>query len=195
MSANDTSSTLLRRALAKDPDAWERLMVLYAPLIHHWCRQAAIPESDVSDITQEVFTVVSARLGTYQPDRPETTFRAWLRGISRHKFQEYRRTRGELAAGGTDAQQRLENVSAPVTDDGLQLSEGPTEIAGVYQRAVNLVRDLFEDRTWRAFWQVAVDGRPPADVAADMGMTTAAVRQAKSRVVRRLKEELGELIA
>jgi DNA-directed RNA polymerase specialized sigma24 family protein len=32
-------------------------------------------------------------------------------------------------------------------------------------------------------------------VAADMGITANAVRQAKSRVLRRLKEEMGGLIA
>ena len=27
-------------------------------------------------------------------------------------------------------------------------------------RAVELVRGEFEERTWQAFWRVAVDGRP-----------------------------------
>ena len=60
---------------------------------------------------------------------------------------------------------------------------------------LGLVRHEFEDRTWRAFWRVTVEGHSPAEVAAEMGITPSAIRQAKSRVLRRLKEELGELTA
>jgi RNA polymerase sigma-70 factor (ECF subfamily) len=40
-----------------------------------------------------------------------------------------------------------------------------------------------------------MDERSPADVAVELGISPNSVRQAKSRVLRRLKEELGELIA
>jgi RNA polymerase sigma-70 factor (ECF subfamily) len=60
---------------------------------------------------------------------------------------------------------------------------------------LDLVRAQFEDRTWQAFWKVAVENASPADVAGQLGMTPTSVRQAKSRVLRRLKVELGEVIA
>ncbi len=46
-----------------------------------------------------------------------------------------------------------------------------------------------------AFWRVAVEDLSPSEVAAEMGISANAVRQAKSRVLRRLKEEMGDLIA
>jgi RNA polymerase sigma-70 factor (ECF subfamily) len=57
------------------------------------------------------------------------------------------------------------------------------------------VQSEFEERTWKAFWRVAVEDRTPAEVGAEMGITPNAVRQAKSRVLRRLKEEMSDLIA
>jgi RNA polymerase sigma-70 factor (ECF subfamily) len=57
-----------------------------------------------------------------------------------------------------------------------------------------LIRADFEEHTWQAFWAVAVDGRPGTDVAAELGMTPGAVYVAKSRVLRRLREDLGELL-
>jgi RNA polymerase sigma-70 factor (ECF subfamily) len=84
-------------------------------------------------------------------------------------------------------------VPEPVLE--VELSEGPAELTALYHRALSQVRSQFEERTWTTFWRVAVEGRSPAEVAAQMGMTPTAVRQAKSRVLRRLKEELGELIA
>jgi RNA polymerase sigma-70 factor (ECF subfamily) len=194
MTANDpTSMSLLRRAVVREPDAWERIVNIYSPLVRHWCRQAGIPDHDIQDVSQNVFVAVSANLATFRADRPGTTFRAWMRGIARHKLQHYFQDRGEPAAGGTDAHMRLQEVPTP--PDELELSEAPADVAGMFHRAVILVRDQFEERTWKAFWRVVIEDHSPAEVAADMGITANAVRQAKSRVLRRLKEEMGELIA
>ncbi|HEY1379514.1 MAG TPA: hypothetical protein VGF55_22110 [Gemmataceae bacterium] len=39
-----------------------------------------------------------------------------------------------------------------------------------------------------------VDGRSPVDIAAETGVSPAAVRMAKSRVLHRLKEAFGDLV-
>ncbi len=190
---DSTSLSLLRRAVSREPDAWRRIVALYSPLVEHWCRQARVKGADVEDLAQEVFAAVFAKLETFRADRPGTTFRAWMRGVARHKIQDYLRHRVEAAAGGTDAQMQLQQIPAPPEEIGL--SERPADIAGVYQRALGLVRDEFEVQTWEAFWRVAVEDRSPADVAAELGMTPNGVRKAKSRVLFRLREEMGELIA
>ena len=61
-------------------------------------------------------------------------------------------------------------------------------------RALESIRGEFEERTWLAFWETAVVGRPAGDVASDLSMSPGAVRVAKSRVLRRCREELGDLI-
>ena len=60
-------------------------------------------------------------------------------------------------------------------------------------RALELVRAEFEPRSWGAFWRVEIDKQTAKDVAEELGMTPAAVRMAKSRVLRRVREELGDL--
>jgi RNA polymerase sigma-70 factor (ECF subfamily) len=62
----------------------------------------------------------------------------------------------------------------------------------VFRRAFEIVRGEFEPRTWDLFWQVAIEETPPDEVAARFGVSSGAVRQAKSRVLRRLKLVLGE---
>ncbi len=47
--------------------------------------------------------------------------------------------------------------------------------------------------TWRAFWQTAVEGRPPAAVAAELGLSVGAVYIARSRVLARLKKRIEQL--
>ena len=55
-----------------------------------------------------------------------------------------------------------------------------------------MIRNEFEPRTWQAFWLTAVEGRAPKDVADELGMSGGAVRVAKSRVLHRLRAELGD---
>jgi RNA polymerase sigma-70 factor, ECF subfamily len=192
-----TSSSLLCRAVAREPDAWQRLIALYSPLVHHWCRQSGVPRYEIPDVSQEVFAAVASSLPTFRADRPGTTFRAWMRGIARHKLWHRARQRYEPAVGGTDLQKWLQQVPAPANKDEVDvaLSESPDDITGLYRRALKQVQQEFEDRTWTAFWRVTVESRLPSEVALELGVTANAVRQAKSRVLRRLKEEMGELIA
>jgi RNA polymerase sigma-70 factor (ECF subfamily) len=188
---DSTSSSLLRRAARREADAWRRIVGLYTPLVRLWCRQARLPEQDVADVSQEIFSVVAARLDVFDAKRPGTSFRGWMRGIARNKLRDHFEGRGEKAAGGSEAAKRLQDVPSPAA---IELSESPQVVADIYRRALNLVRDEFESRTWTAFWRLTVDGQPASKVAAELGISPNAARQAKSRVLRRLKRELGEVI-
>jgi RNA polymerase sigma-70 factor, ECF subfamily len=190
-----TSVTLLERVRSRDQDAWQRLLRLYTPLVWYWCRQGGVPDQDADDVCQEVFQALAAGLPGFRREGAGDTFRGWLRGITRHKVQDYfrRRHRQPAAEGGTDAHRRLAQVSQSET--AVPEADDPAdELTGLYHRGLELVRGEFEERTWQAFWRAAVGGQAPAAIAADLGMTPAAVRKAKSRVLHRLKEEVGDLI-
>ena len=58
---------------------------------------------------------------------------------------------------------------------------------------MDLVRVEFADKTWRAFWRTAVEGVAAKDAAEELGVSPDAVRMAKSRVLRRLREEMPDL--
>jgi RNA polymerase sigma-70 factor (ECF subfamily) len=65
----------------------------------------------------------------------------------------------------------------------------------MHRRALEQVRGAFAERTWLAFWLTAIEGRAPATLTAELAMMEAAIRQARCRVLRRLKQEMGELLA
>jgi RNA polymerase sigma-70 factor (ECF subfamily) len=189
-----TSPSLLARARNHDPAAWERMVDLYAPLVYHWCRRAGLSAEDTADVFQEVFRSVSEHLSGFRKDRPGDSFRGWLRIITRNKVLDHfrRQEHQAAAAGGTDAQLRLQALPDAARDD-----EDPSEqdlIRQQLHRALEAIRPEFEERTWQAFWAVQVDNRATDDVAAELGQTTAAVRKAKYRVLRRLREEMSELL-
>lgn len=185
-----TSLTLIERVKARDGEAWKRLVDLYTPLLRHWCRRWGVRSEDVDDVSQEVFRAVVVGLWSFQRERESASFRGWLHGVARHKVLSLIRRGGSQAPGGTSFYERTLLLPDPATDDADD--EEGTLVGDLYQNALRLVRLEFEDRTWQAFWRATVDGEPPAAIAADLGVTPAAVRQAKSRVLRRLKDVLGE---
>jgi RNA polymerase sigma-70 factor (ECF subfamily) len=141
-------------------------------------------------VLQEVFLRVAARIGDFRRDQEGDTFRGWLWVITRHKLGDWMRSQRarETAAGGNDAQQLLQE--AP--DSSAFSWPKPGEAGDLHWRALDLIRTEFEERTWQAFWRVVIDGQLPADVAADLQMARNAVYLAKSRILRRLREVLGE---
>ncbi len=64
----------------------------------------------------------------------------------------------------------------------------------VFQKLLAIVEGDFEPGTWQAFTRFAVEGRPAAQVAGELGLTESAVVQAKFRILKRLREEAGELL-
>ena len=190
-----TSLTLLQRLRAKEPDAWQTVVQLYTPLLHHWCARSGIQSADADDILQEVFRAVAAHLDSFRHDRAGDTFRGWLRAIARNMILLHFRRRGRQpqGSGGTDAFAQLQEVADPAAelpDD----TEAEIETDGLRRRALELVRGEFEERTWQMFWRTFVDERSPVDVAAELSATPAAVRRAKSRVLHRLKDQFADLL-
>jgi RNA polymerase sigma-70 factor (ECF subfamily) len=193
-SGGSTSRSLLSRLKTDDAAAWNRLVVLYAPLVHHWCRQFGLPTREAADVLQDVFQAVALNLNRFHRDAPGDSFRGWLRTITRSKVMDhFRRRSGQPeAAGGTEALQRLGQLPAPEegTDEHSLAEQAP--VRTLFETALGLIRPEFEDRTWQAFWRTAVDDQRAPDVGKELGMSAGAVRVAKCRVLQRLREELGE---
>jgi RNA polymerase sigma-70 factor (ECF subfamily) len=201
---NLTSLSLLDRVKGNDQQAWQRLVGLYSALVYHWCARWHVTGADADDVTQDVFLAVAAGIEKFQRPRSDApsaatgpgatgSFRGWLGAITRNKLRDFyeRRQRQPAAQGGSDVHRLLQEIpDSTLSDDAADAAQ----LSDVYYRALELIRSDFEDRTWQAFWRTAVDNHTPAEVAPALGMSKVAVRQAKARVLRRLKEEVGDLI-
>ena len=188
-----TSLSLLERARSRDERAWEQLVDLYTPLVYAWCRRAGLQPADAKDVGQEVFRAVARKLADFRHDREGDTFRGWLRTITRNKLRDLaaESRRSPAGFGGTDGSNALDRLSAVDFESDAELA---TERQLLYQRALEVIRTGFEERTWRMFWLTVVEDRPAEDVSRELGVTINAVYLAKSRVLRRLRNEFADLI-
>jgi RNA polymerase sigma-70 factor (ECF subfamily) len=190
-----TSLSLLDR-LRREPDAaaWQRLHDLYQPLIRHWLARVPGVGDEADDLTQEVLVVLVRELPRFERRR-EGSFRAWLRRITVNRLRTYWRGR----------QRRPGPAPSPEPDQFLSQLEDPhSELSRqwdrehdqqVFQRLLATVQSDFSPTTWEAFQRFAVQGRPAAAVAAELGLSDNAVLLAKARVLKRLRQEAGDLIA
>ncbi|HVA51321.1 MAG TPA: sigma-70 family RNA polymerase sigma factor [Pirellulales bacterium] len=178
-------SLLQRVRQPDDTDAWRRLVELTTPLLFAWAYRAGLRDHDAADLVQDVLAVLVDKLPTFDYDR-ERSFRGWLRTVTKHKLLERRRKRLPDAMSPDDP--RLGELPDPTVLDPFWEQEYRQKLVGL---ALELMRAHFQPTTWQACWEHVVSGRSAADVAAELGLTPAAVYVAKGRVLRRLRAELN----
>lgn len=183
----DTPVSLLERLRQPhDGAAWSRFVHLYTPLLHDWALHNGLQEADAADLLQDVFTILLRELPKFHYDAAGS-FRGWLRVVWRNAWHAGGRRRHPLVLNN-DVLGELPGPAAP------DLPGEAEERRHLVRQALALLESEFERSTWQAFWQHAVFGRPAVDVAADLGVTANAVYIAKSRVFKRLRQELAGLL-
>ncbi|MEL7500716.1 MAG: sigma-70 family RNA polymerase sigma factor [Planctomycetota bacterium] len=192
---NETSLSLLNRLRSSpESESWNRLVQLYAPLIRTWLRRYDVQEGDADDLVQETLLAVSKDLGKFEHAGRPGAFRRWVKLILVNRLRKFWRARDRRpqAKGGTDFDTRL-----------AQLENHSSELSQIWNREhdqfllrqlLTLVEPQFAPNTWKAFCRVALDGAKPTVVAEEIGISLNSICLAKSRVIRRLRQESEGLI-
>ena len=186
----ETSVSLLERlAGAPTDDDWRRLLDLYQPLLHSWMARAGVAASDADDLTQEVLLVVFREVGGFER-RGQGAFRSWLRTILTNRVRDYFRGQKHrpTATGGSDFLHSLDELESP--DSALSKQWDREHDEHVAASLLRRVQGDFAPATWQAFRRHVLEGKPPVGVAAELGLSLNSVLLAKSRVLKRLRQEL-----
>jgi RNA polymerase sigma-70 factor (ECF subfamily) len=85
------------------------------------------------------------------------------------------------------------NQFADPEAEGMPEPSTPDLLGAVLQRGIEIVQGEYQERHWRAFWLTVIEGQS-TDVAADkLNMSASMVRQCRSRILRRLRQVMGDL--
>ncbi len=194
MDPTPTSVSLLDRLKVAGPgaDDWHRLHGIYLPLVRRWLARVPGLGDEVDDLAQEVMIVLVRELPRFERRR-EGSFRAWLRRVAVNRVRSDRRRRRRLPAVGLDpAAGFLDRLEAP--DGDLAREWDRDHDRHVFERLLAIVQPDFHPTTWKAFRRFALEGASAAVVAGELGLTENAVLQAKSRILKRLRDEAGDLL-
>jgi RNA polymerase sigma factor (sigma-70 family) len=181
------ASLLVRLRDPQDEAAWRDFVNLYTPLVYGYARRQGLQDADAADLSQEVLRGIAASIGRLEYDARRGAFRNWLFTVVRRKLSNWRAAQHRQARGSGDTgiQQLLEQ--RPLAEHGESDWDDEWE-RRLFAHACEQVRQDTRDATWQAFWRTAVGGQSGKQVAADLGLTVAAVYLARSRVLARLKE-------
>lgn len=181
-------SLLQRLKQPGEERAWERFTELYTPLLYFWMRRQGLQAQDAADAVQEVLALLVRKLPEFEYDR-HGSFRAWLRTVALNKLRDLRRRPLEPTVDANDP--ALANLPDPAPEDALEEAEYRQHLV---RQALQLMQQDFQPATWKACWEYAVEGRPAAEVAEELGIAIGMVYVAKSRVLARLRQELEGLL-
>ena len=189
-----TKTSMIRGARSTDSeareDAWVRMTAAYGPYVFRQVQGCGLQHSDISDVVQEVFFKASTNIDSYHHSDKHGSFRAWLSGITRNTLNDFfRRTQGSPCSIGSEIENMVETPEV-TTNEWEPVPERVTSESTVAHKIVDVIKTDFAESTWRCFWRTVVHGEAASAVAEDLGMKAAAVRQAKFRVLSRLRDEL-----
>jgi RNA polymerase sigma-70 factor (ECF subfamily) len=186
------ASLLARLAAGQDSRAWREFDERYRVLLWRFARARGLQPADAEDVAQEVLHALTKRLPGFAYDPARGRFRDYLKTAAANAVWK---KLGELAGtaravGGSDAA-----PDVPVADDAVERS-WEAEWRQYHMRlAMTRIRAEFNAQDVAAFEAYAAGDRAAAEVATSLGLSVDQVYQAKSRILRRLKEIIAEQTA
>lgn len=192
-----TRQSLLHRAQGGDEKAWHDLITLYRPLIVGWLRKQNLRPHEIDDLSQNVLLAVVKHLPSFAHSGQRGAFRCWLRTIARNTlanfWSEFWKIHGrESSPNDPDPESILRQLEDPRSELNRLWDEEHDQY--VLRCLLDLMELEFEPATIQAFRRLALDGASGAVVAVELGLSIGAVYVAKSRVLKRLREEAVGLL-
>jgi RNA polymerase sigma-70 factor (ECF subfamily) len=172
-----------------DQEAWWEFVAIYRPAVYRIARRRGLQHADAEDLSQQVFARAKKAIARFEPDVSRGRFRSWLATIAQNATNNalVRKPR-DMAVGGTGIMELLDQRLGGSVEDTeiLQLELRRS----LFRWAVARVQREFQESTWNAFWRTTVEGEEIASAATALSVSVGAVYAARSRVIRRLRNEI-----
>lgn len=179
------TTSLVARVVNGDDASWERLVRLYSPSIDRLMSCWHVPVSERESLKNGVFAEALKSLNGFAGQNGSKSFLAWLWTISRRHIKrmvEAERRRPDCASGGENAFRALKAVPD-------QPSDG--DRADLLRRILQQLN--LTDNESRLLKLYHLDGLPASETGARMGLTDLAVRQRSARLLKKIRNEAGDL--
>lgn len=193
--SHSTSTNLLKRVVEGDEEAWVRFVSIYGAFIYARCRHCGVLPQDAADVLQNVLKRVHGSIATLRRDEPGKGLRPWLWVMARNVINDHFRTlqRERETIGSVPFPQVVEELTTSEDENSNTCARG-SELVFLIRSALEAIQIDYEHKTWQAFWRTVVEEQSAVEVAQDLGIAAGSVRQARYKIIKRLREELHGLL-
>jgi len=171
-----------------DREAWDQFVLIYRPVIYRMARRRGMQDADAQDLVQSVFMRVASSIQRWEKNDPETKFRHWLRRVVRNTIFSALSRQPKDAAGGSEMPDLL--ASQPENEKLVEQELATETMREQYLHAAAVVKKDVDPDTWRAFELTVVGGQSCEEAATLLDKSVGSIYAARSRVMRRLREQV-----
>jgi RNA polymerase sigma factor (sigma-70 family) len=185
------TSLLVRIQNPRDDDAWREFVAIYRPVVYRLARMRGLQHADAEDLSQRVVISIQRAIGNWRVDAAKGRFRFWLAKIAQNAIiNALTRRPLDVPVGGSAIRDLLEKHPQPDPDTQQELQREYRR--SLFRWAAQRIMPEFHDGTWKAFWLTTVEGMGVEEAGQVLRKGVGAVYAARSRVMRRLKEEIRQ---
>jgi RNA polymerase sigma factor (sigma-70 family) len=174
------SDLLARYASTQDPEAFEAIVQRHTPRVYSCCMRVLNDAHAADDATQAVFLILSRKAVRLPAG---TSLAGWLYRTAEWTALEARRT---LAMRGRHEREAAKERAALNTSESGRQSDGDDLLRSTVRELLSFLPDRQRDAIVLHF----IDGRPEAEVAAELGCAVSTVGTRISRGLTTLRDGL-----
>ncbi len=177
----------LRTSNLENGEAWKRFVEIYTPLLLHWSTRLAVPHDDRVDLVQDTLAKLLLGIKKYKREN-QKSFRSWLFVVLKNTWLDGQRRKESVIIGG------FEGTGEPAIGDPNEEWTKKDYHDYLLRRIQQLVMSDFPLTSQKAFQLHVLHEKSPQEVAEELGLTPNAVYLIRSRILKRIREELAGLL-
>ncbi len=184
-----TRASLLRRV--KDPQdqtSWREFYHIYQPLLYRYARARGLDRDNSEELTQQCLALLTTKMPEFEYSKEKGGFKHWLRRVANNKVNDFfKKRRIPLAQSGDFRRPQYRELSPD------ELWEQQWHKRHL-QFCLKQVQSEVAASTYQAFQYHVLSGWSVERVAETLDLSTDQVYTAKSRITRRLRAKMRELL-
>lgn len=184
-----TRSSLLQRIKdRRDSESWREFFGIYRPLLYRYARGRGLNREAAEEVVQQCMAVLTEKMPAFEYAREKGGFKCWLRRVANNRINDYYREKRLPLARSADLRrpQQREESSDELWEREWQKKH--------LKYCLRLIRSSIAPTTYQAFEYHVLAGWPVEKVAETLNVSADQVYAAKSRITRKLRAKMRELL-
>ena len=183
-------SLILRLQNKNDSEAWDEFVTIYQPLIERIARRLGLTGANLADCCQEVMIRLSEAVKTWSSDSQHASFRRWLYRVARNSMlNQISSMQRQREVGCNNLEQDIGAVPASEIGSAFDIEFFRQSLIYLAEK----IRPDFNPINWSAFWMTYANQSSIQEAAEKLGICRSRVYVARSRIIKRLREEASRL--